>query len=192
MTEGRAPDSPGLIDTVKRVAGALQQAGIPFALTGGAAAYARGGSMPEHDADFLIRGEDAEAALTCLAAAGLQTARPPEDWLVKAYDQGRLVDLIFRPVQTPVNDETLADTDRLCVGGSHMPVISETVLMEHALLRMHPHECDFAPALQLARLFRERIDWGRLAKETAGSPYASAFLVLATELDIGPPRPQGA
>lgn len=192
MTE--EPDQRGveLIDTVKRVSAILQQAAVPFALAGGFAAYAHGGPAPAHDVDFLIRGDDVEPALAALAAAGLRTLRPPEDWLVKAFHHGYLVDLIHRPVQRPVTDDTLADSEVLCVGGCHVPVISPTALMEHALLRMHAHECDFAPALQLARLVRERVDWARLAKETAGSPYAAAFLVLADELGIGPTRPEGA
>lgn len=192
VTEQRPHEDPDLIDTVKRVGALLQQAQIPFAVTGGVAAYAHGAPLPGHDVDFLIRAEDTDAVLTCLEAAGLETVRPPEDWLVKAYHHGHLVDLIHRPVQRPVTDDTLADTEVLSVGGAHLPVISPTTLLEHALLRMHPHECDFAPALQLARLVRERIDWPRLTKETAGSPYAAAFLVLATELGIGPTGTDGA
>src|SRR3954453_21748937 len=100
----------GLATTLKRVAAALKQAEIPFALGGSFAVYAHGGHSSDHDVDFLIREQDTERALEVLADAGFTSERPPEDWLVKVYDDGRLVDLIFRPVESPVTDEVLADT----------------------------------------------------------------------------------
>ena len=58
---------------------------IPFVLGGGLAAWARGGPKSEHDVDFMIRPEDADAALDAIEAAGLRTERPPEGWLYKAW-----------------------------------------------------------------------------------------------------------
>ncbi len=54
------PQAP-LIETMKKAAAVLRQAAIPFALTGGAAAYARGAAPPVHDVDFVILPEDADA-----------------------------------------------------------------------------------------------------------------------------------
>src|SRR5438046_4724782 len=98
-----------LMTTLKRVASVFKQAGIPFALAGGLAVYARGGTSSDHDVDFLIREQDVDTILQELAAAGLRVERPPEDWLVKVYDEDHLVDLIFRPVERDVTDQTLAD-----------------------------------------------------------------------------------
>src|SRR5690348_2732442 len=84
-----------LITTLKRVAAVLKQAGIPFALAGGFAAYARGGTSSDHDVDFLLREKDVDRALEALAEVGFRTVRPPEDWLVKVYDDELMVDLIF-------------------------------------------------------------------------------------------------
>ena len=179
-------DEPGdeLVNVLKRVAAALVRADVPFALTGGYAVYARGGGLSEHDVDFLITERDVETVTAALVEAGFDIVRPPEDWLIKAYDRDRLVDLIFRPVQRPVTAETLADSQVLPVEGSHMPVMSATMLMAYKLLSMHAHRCDFAPSLELARVLREQIDWPRLRLEVAGSPYAAAFLVLVIELGI--------
>jgi hypothetical protein len=176
-----------LILTMKRVGAVLKRVGIPFALAGGFAAYARGGMSSDHDVDFLLRPEDVDAALEALAEAGFETERPPEDWLVKVYDEGRLVDLIHRPVERPVTDETLtADTDPISVSAIQMPVISATVLMEHKLLSFSQHYCDFAKGIPLARSLREQIDWPRVRHNTSGSPYAQAFLVLLDRLDVVP------
>src|SRR5947199_236137 len=95
-----------------------------------------------------------------------------------------MLDLIFRPVDRPVTDETLADTTPISVSAILMPVISATVLMEHKLLTFGQHYCDFAKALPLARSLREQIDWARVRKATEDSPYAQAFLFLLEKLDV--------
>jgi hypothetical protein len=176
----------GLIVTLKRVAAILKQAEIPFALGGSFAVYAHGGHSSDHDVDFLLRKQDAEAALEALVAAGFTAERPPEDWLVKVYDEGRLVDLIYRPVESPVTDETLADTVVRPVNAIHMPVLSASTLMVHKLLSFSQHHCDFARGLPLARSLREQIDWARVRRETAHSPYAEVFLILLDRLGVVP------
>jgi hypothetical protein len=174
----------GLAGTLKRVASVLKQAEIPFALGGSFAVYAHGGHSSDHDVDFLIREQDKERALEELAAVGFETEQPPEDWLVKVFEEGRMVDLIYRPVENPVTDATLADTVVRPVEAIAMPVISATQLMVHKLLSYSQHHCDFATGLPVARSLREQIDWERVRKETAQSPYAEAFLVLLDRLDV--------
>lgn len=176
----------GLATTLKRVASVLKQAEIPFALGGSFAAYAHGGYSSDHDVDFVLREQDKERALEELAAVGFTVEQPPEDWLVKVFDEGRMVDLIYRPIESPVTDETLADTVMRPVEAISMPVLSATQLMIHKLLSYTQHYCDFATGLPLARSLREQIDWERVRRETAKSPYAEAFLVLLDRLDVVP------
>jgi Uncharacterised nucleotidyltransferase len=176
----------GLIITLKRVASVLKEAQVPFALAGSFAVYAHGGHSSDHDVDFLLRKQDVETALQALVEAGFTAERPPEDWLVKVYDEGRLVDLIYRPVESPVTDETLADTVVRPVNAIHMPVLSATALMIHKLLSFSQHYCDFARGLPLARSLREQIDWQRVRRETEHSPYAEAFLILLDRLEVVP------
>ncbi|MTK04492.1 nucleotidyltransferase family protein [Micromonospora sp. CP22] len=179
-------DDETLLHTLKKVAAVLKQAEIPFALGGSFAVYAHGGHSSEHDVDFLIRESDVEAALEALVSSGFTAERPPEDWLVKVYDGGRMVDLIHRPIETPVTEETFADTVVRPVDAIHMPVLSATQLMVHKLLSFSQHYCDFARGLPLARSLREQIDWERVRKETQHSPYAESFLVLLDRLDVVP------
>jgi hypothetical protein len=176
----------GLAITLKRVASTLKSAEIPFALGGSFAVYARGGYSSDHDVDFLIREQDKDRVLQELAAVGFETEQPPEDWLVKVYDEGRLADLIYRPVESPVDEETLRDTEQISVEAIYMPVISASRLMVHKLLSYSQHYCDFATGLPVARSLREQIDWERVRRETAASPYAEAFLVLLDRLDVVP------
>ena len=171
---------------LKRVAAALKAADIPFALGGSFAVYAHGGHSSDHDVDFLLREQDKDAALKALADVGFRTEQPPEDWLVKVYDEDRMVDLIYRPIETPVTDETLRDTEIISVEAISMPVISATQLMIHKLLSYSQHYCDFATGFPVARSLREQIDWPRVRRETADSPYAEAFLILLDRLDVVP------
>ena len=174
----------GLVNTLKRVASVLKQAEVPFALGGSFAVYAHGGHSSDHDVDFVIREQDKARALEELSAVGFEVEQPPEDWLVKVFDEGRMVDLIYRPVESPVTDATLRDTVMRPVEAINMPVLSATQLMVHKLLSYTQHYCDFATGLPVARSLREQIDWDRVREETAKSPYAEAFLVLLDRLDV--------
>ena len=176
----------GLAIALKRVAATLKAADIPFALGGSFAVYAHGGHSSDHDVDFLIREQDKPRALEELSAVGFEVEQPPEDWLVKVYDEDRMVDLIYRPIETPVTDETLRDTEIIAVEAISMPVISATQLMIHKLLSYSQHHCDFATGFPVARSLREQIDWPRVRRETANSPYAEAFLMLLDRLDVVP------
>jgi hypothetical protein len=174
----------GLVTTLKRVASVLKQAEVPFALGGSFAVYAHGGHSSDHDVDFVIREQDKARALEELSAVGFEVEQPPEDWLVKVFDEGRMVDLIYRPVESPVTDATLRDTVMRPVEAINMPVLSATQLMVHKLLSYTQHYCDFATGLPVARSLREQIDWERVREMTAKSPYAEAFLVLLDRLDV--------
>src|SRR5256885_5209576 len=179
-----AADQDPLIRTLKRVAYNLKQMGVPFALAGSFAVYARGGGPVDHDVDFLIKEEDVDKVLTGLIEVGFRAEVPPEGWLVKVYEEDRLVDLIFSPVQRPVTDETLADSNVLPVNACHMPVLSATELMIHKISSYGPHYCDYSKALPMARALREQIDWARVERETAHSPYAQGFLFLLDRLKV--------
>ena len=48
-------DREELREALKLVAVALKESGVPFALTGGYAVWARGGPEPDHDVDFATR-----------------------------------------------------------------------------------------------------------------------------------------
>jgi hypothetical protein len=180
LPEDRQP----LIASLKRVAYHLKQIGIPFCLAGSFAVYARGGASCDHDIDFLIKEEDASLILTALSHVGYRTEIPPEGWLVKVYDDDRLIDLIHTPVQRPVTDTTFTAADVIAVNACHMPVLPATELMIHKMLTWSAHFCDFARGLPVARSLREQIDWPAVCRETAHSPYAYAFLSLVDRLGI--------
>ncbi len=185
MSEDRA----ALQDALRLTAVALEDSGVPFALVGGYAAWARGAPEPSHDADFAVREADVPRAREAIAAAGLELADPPENWLFKAYYKGALVDVLFRMVGEPISDTMLASSDVLEVLAVRMPVLSATDILSAKMRVLGEHYCDFTPLLAMARALREQIDWARVRDETAPYPYARSFLTLVHELDVSPLGP---
>jgi len=175
-----------LLTTLKRTAAALREAEVPFLLAGGMAAWARGGPPTEKDIDVFIREADADAALDALAGAGMETVIPPEGWLVKAFDDGVLVDLIFRPSGVVVDDTLIAASGLLQVSAVPMRVLPLDDLLTSKLLSLSEHALDLGPALEISRALREQVNWIAVRKRTRGSPFARSFFVLLDELDIVP------
>ncbi|MCW2503330.1 MAG: hypothetical protein JWO79_1614 [Actinomycetia bacterium] len=175
-----------LLETLKKAAVALKAARIPFAVGGSYGVYARGGAPSEHDVDLLIAQDDIDRAVEVLCDHGFTAANPPEDWLVKVYDEDRLVDLIYRPSERLVDEAMLARTDELTVGAVVMPVLRASDLLVNKLLALNEHYCDFATMLPMARALREQIDWPSVRADTARSPYAEAFLLVCDRLGLIP------
>ena len=181
-------DADALLQSLTRVVTALDPTGIRFAVAGGLAVYARGGPPSDHDVDIFLKPRDARRAVDVLVAAGLRAVEPPEDWLTKVYDRDTLIDLVYRPNHRPVTDELLDRAALMRVGPTAAPVVSGTDLLVDKLLVLDAHRCDFVPLLQIARDLREQVDWPEVAVETAGSPYARAFLSLLADLSVIDPR----
>ncbi|SEB96011.1 nucleotidyltransferase family protein [Streptomyces sp. TLI_105] len=189
-TSALPPDhTQAILETTKEVGAVLKASGRPFALVGSVAAYAHGIPVRlQHDTDFAILREDAEVVTEALRERGVRIVDPPEDWLVKARAGGEQIDLIFSLAGRPVTAELLDRAQTLPVDSVHMPVLAPTDLMVCRLLALSEHHCDFGPLLPVARGLRERIDWGRVHGDTAGSPMAEAFLYLLELMDVLPRR----
>ena len=164
-----------LQDGLRLTAVALAQAEIPHALCGGYAAWARGAPEPEHDADFAIREVDVDRAREVLREAGLEITEPTENWLFKAYHGGELIDVLYRMVGEPIDDDLLARTDELEVLAVRMPVLSATEIMASKLRVLGEHYCDFSRLLPVARAMREQIDWSDVRERVDDNPYARAY-----------------
>jgi predicted nucleotidyltransferase len=175
-----------LLEAMKRAGGALNEAGVPFVLGGGLAAWARGGPKTEHDVDFLVKPDDAERAQQALAEAGLRPERPPEGWLLKAYDDDVLIDLIFDPHDGPIDDGTFERADDLEVHAMRMKVASLEDVLVQKLLALSEQEPDYSSVLELARSLREQVKWDEVRERTNESPFAKGYFTLLDELEIVP------
>ncbi|GGU39513.1 nucleotidyltransferase family protein [Streptomyces lavendofoliae] len=184
------PDrTQAILEATKQVAALLKAAGHPFALAGSVAAYAHGVPKSlQHDTDFAILREDAQAIAEDLEAAGIQVRVPPEDWLIKARSHGEEIDLIFELARHPVTRDLLDRAHTLPVDSVRMPVLAPTDLVGSLLAAFSEHHCDFGAVLPIARTLREKIDWDLLRRENEGSPMPEAFLYLLERLNVIEPR----
>jgi hypothetical protein len=184
---------------LKRTSRVLEDAGVPFLLAGSLAAWARGGPETRNDLDLMLRPEDAERACEALAADGMKTERPPEQWLLKAWDGEVLVDLIFEILsiadesgateRDPVDDELFSRGEDLKVFGVLIRAMSLEDLMVTKLLALEPNALDYGGSLAIARSLREEIHWDVVRERTAESPYAAAFFTLVERLGVVEPDP---
>ena len=179
-------DFDRLLTAMKHAAAALRDAGLPFALAGGLAVYARGGPPTEHDVDFIVREQDAKDAVGALEQAGFRAEHPPEGWLYKVFDEsGEMIDLIFAPNNKPeVVGGMLQRAGEVEVYAITLPVMTVTDVLATKLLTLKEHEVDYDSSLEIARTCREQIDWSALRTQTEESPYAKAFFTLVDELEI--------
>jgi len=182
------PETMGdLLVTMKHAAAALREADVEFLLGGGLAIWALGGPPTDHDVDFFVRERDAQRGLDALVEAGMRSERPPEDWLVKAYDGDVLVDLIFCPAGGPVDDAFFARATEIEVNAQRVRVASIDDVLATKLLAISEQEPDFRDVLAVARALREQIDWDEVEARASSSPFARGFFAIAEGLGIRQP-----
>jgi hypothetical protein len=173
-----------LREALKRVAVALKDTGLPFALMGGYAAWARGGPESVHDVDFLVADSDAAKVRESLVDQGLQIVDAPEDWLFKVSSDGAVVDIIYRVTGHAATREVVEEADELEVLSVVMPVLSATEILVQKMHALAEHYCDLGDYIPVARALREQVDWDRVRKETSGNPYAEALLYLLERIEV--------
>jgi predicted nucleotidyltransferase len=187
MADEETPALEELLEGMKKAAGVLKDAEVPFLVGGSLAVWARGGPVTGHDVDFFVKPEDAERALEAFEAAGWKTERPPEGWLYKAFDdQGVLIDLIFSPSPGEIGDEHFERADELEVHAARLRVASLEDVMVTKLLALTEQEPNFDGVLEMARAVREQIDWDDVRARTTESPLAKGFFTMVEELGVVP------
>ena len=178
-----------MLDALKHASAVLRDADVPFLLAGSFAAWALGGPPPHKDLDFMVRPADAERALQALAAGGLQTARPPEEWLYKAWCDGVTIDLIFSPTGLQLDDAVFERATCIPVMAVTTRVMAIDDVLVTKLGALNEHALDYTSLLGIVRALREQIDWRALEARTGHSPYARAFFTLVRELGVAPANP---
>jgi hypothetical protein len=170
--------------SLKKSAAALNRAEVPFLLGGSLACWARGGPESTNDLDLMVRPADAERALAVLTAEGMRPERPPEGWLLKAWDGDVLIDLIFSPLGMEIDEQVLERSDRMNVCSMPVSVMTLEDVLSTKLMSLNEHYLDYSSLLQIARGVREQVDWAEVRERTAESPYARPFFVLLQELEV--------
>ncbi|MGW7821615.1 hypothetical protein ACWGLF_26560 [Streptomyces puniciscabiei] len=181
--------SQAILEATKEIGALLKRAGHRFALAGSVAVYAHGGSRYlQHDADFCVLPDDAEAVAATLREAGLPVRTPPEDWLLKTTCRGQNIDIIFALAHQPVTAEMLDRAHVLPVDSVLMPVLAPTDLIHSLVSAFSEHYCDFGAVLPVARAVREKVDWDALRAACGDQPMPAAFLFLLERLNVIDPQ----
>ncbi|MGW2650510.1 hypothetical protein ACWC2T_37875 [Streptomyces sp. NPDC001393] len=181
--------SQAILEATKEIGALLKRAGHRFALAGSVAVYAHGGSRYlQHDADFCVLPDDAEAVAATLCEAGLPVRTPPEDWLLKTTCRGQNIDIIFALAHQPVTEDMLDRAHVLPVDSVLMPVLSPTDLIHSLISAFSEHYCDFGAVLPVARAVREKVDWHALRAACGDQPMPAAFLFLLERLNVIDPQ----
>jgi hypothetical protein len=175
-----------IFETLRLAVAAMRDAHVPFALGGSFAAWARGGPLPQKDLDLMVKPHDAERALQALAAAGMRTDKPPEEWLYKAFHGDVMIDVIFHPSGLEITDEVLERADRISVMAIDTPVMKLEDMLATKLASLDEHSLDYRTLLAITRALREQIDWAALEAQAGSSAFAKAFFTLVRELGIAP------
>ena len=175
-----------IVATMKRSVAALREDDIPFLLAGSLAVWAQGGPEKRKDLDFVVKPEDAERALTALEKAGMRAERPPEHWLLKAWDGDISVDIIFEPRGLEVNDDVIARGRELHILAMDVRVMALEDVLHSKLKAVDEHSADFSGLIGLARAVREQVDWEEVRRRTEDSPFARGFFVILEGLGVLP------
>jgi hypothetical protein len=171
--------------TLKKVGAALDAAGVPFLLGGGAARWARGGPPMKHDLDFIVTRANASRALETLRHAGLRPTSIPEPWCLRAWNGDVAVDLISEPIGLEVTDELIRNGEEMEILGVPMRVMKLEDDFVTKLMSINEQSLYvFDGVLRAARALREQPDWSEVRRRTDHSPFARAFFSMADGLGI--------
>ena len=180
-----------VIVTLKRTVAALRDAGVPFAVSGGLACWARGGPVSDADVDVVVMPADVERAVAALEGAGMKPDDPPEEWLTKVHDGDVTVDVIFSASGLEITPEVLARADQLHVRAVAMPVLPLEDVFATQLLSLDERYLAYEGLVEATRAIREQVDWVALRRRTWHSPFARPFFVLVEGLGLVPADPAG-
>lgn len=179
---------PGhIVETLKRSAAALREARVPFVVGGGIAVWARGGPRTENDIDVMVLPEDARRAQHALVEVGMRAEDPPEEWLLKAWDDEVLVDIIFEPQGLEMTPERIERAEMVPVMAITLPVMDLEDVLVSKLMALAEHELDYSALVEIARSVREQVDWQDVRTRTEASPFARAFFTIIEGLGLVEP-----
>ncbi len=176
-----------MLAALKATAAALRNAGVPFAVAGGLACWARGAPVRDDDVDLVVTKEDLRRALAAVEKAGMEPEDPPEEWLAKARSGDVTVDFMVHPSGLQVTPEVLARADEIQVHAMTMPVLPLEDVLVTQLLSMTEHHTTYEGLIETARAVREQVDWDKVRRRTDHDPFARGFFTIVEGLGIVPP-----
>jgi hypothetical protein len=149
---------------------ALNEAGVPYVVTGAYAIYEYAGIYRDtRDLDLFTEPRHVVPAMKALRHAGFRTRLEQPHWLAKGKIDGLLVDLIFGMG----NGLALVDEDwyrfsrPAILAARQVRVAPPEELIWHRLFISERHRQDMADIAHLILCAGDRLDWERLVRKTA-------------------------
>ncbi|HVL90167.1 MAG TPA: nucleotidyltransferase [Actinomycetota bacterium] len=190
--EIRHPDPPTMSRTFAAVTQVLDDFAVPYLVIGSIAADVCGSEGPwpreGSDIDLFLTESDARRAHAILGENGFHIEDTDEDWLLKAYREGVLIDLIFRAASTITLDEEMLERARTkTVEGRRVRIIAPEdyiVIQSRTFSRETPSHWFSACAV----LEKSSIDWDYLLRRAEDRrDRAMALLMFARSNGITVP-----
>jgi predicted nucleotidyltransferase len=189
--EMRHADERTMSRTFRAATQLLEEHDVPFLVVGSIAADAHGDEhwpRPGSDIDLMVREDDAARAQKILGENGFHVEPPDEDWLLKVYREGVLVDIIFRAAATITLDDEMLERARVRpIEGRSVRVISPedyVVIQSRTFSRATPDHWFNA----LGVLDRSTVDWDYIVQRSEdGRERLLAFLLFARASSVPVP-----
>ena len=173
---------------LQAVVDALEPTSIPYLFIGGVASGGLGRPRSTADIDVFIRPEDRERVLQALGACGFETQRTDPVWLYKAFQDGILVDIIFKSKgEIYLDPQMLERQTQAEFHGKLLRLVSpEDLILIKALAHSELTPSHWHDALAL--LAYAELDWEYLLKRARMAPRRLLSLLLyAQSIDLWVP-----
>ena len=163
---------------LEEVIRAVEDEGLPYLAIGGLATAVFGRPRPTKDIDLFVKPEDAERCVKTLEKAGFTTEDPKEDWLLKAYKNDVLVDVIFRIHNSIYLDEDmLARAQRHELKGTRVRVVppEDFIVMQACT---HSEDTPHYWYNALTVIAKSELDWEYVLRRSSHGPRRVLSLLL--------------
>ena len=173
-----ADDDAGFRAVLSDVVDAVEGEGVPYLAIGGLASATYGRPRPTKDIDVFVKPEDAERCVKALESAGFTTEEPKEDWLLKAYKDEVLVDVIFRIHNSIyLDDDMIARARRHQVKGTTVKLVpAEDFIVMQAVT--HSEDTPHYWYNALTVIASSEIDWDYVVRRSSHGPRRVLSLLL--------------
>ncbi|HEX2058048.1 MAG TPA: nucleotidyltransferase [Actinomycetota bacterium] len=173
-----ADDDEGFRAVLCDVVETVEGEDIPYLAIGGLASATYGRPRPTKDIDVFVKPEDAERCVKALEAAGFTTEETKEDWLLKAYKNDVLVDVIFRIHNSIyLDDDMTARARRHEVKGTTVKVVpAEDFIVMQAVT--HSEDTPHYWYNALTVIASAEIDWDYVVRRSSHGPRRVLSLLL--------------
>ncbi|HYP22737.1 MAG TPA: nucleotidyltransferase [Actinomycetota bacterium] len=157
---------------------AVEDEGLPYLAIGGLATATYGRPRPTKDIDVFVKPEDAERCVKTLESGGFSTEDPKEDWLLKAYKDDVLVDVIFRIHNSIyLDDDMIARGRRQELKGTTIKVVppEDFIVMQACT---HSEDTPHYWYNALTVIASSEIDWDYVIRRSSHGPRRVLSLLL--------------